>query len=407
MNPSNDEKRKSTEGLLGETPNDDGDEYYEYKDKRHTSLWWIKRLAICAACVHFCFLVASVSLWATHANGSSTRYELSRSVFINSPALLNITETELAKSCPLTKFDLLSTRADFNVSGRGPVFGTWVNTRTKILNTFNVDGYGLLFAIYLVSCIAQVTVVYECYRAENSTKNTRYAYFEGPCSARWLEYAFTSPCQIVIISCCLLIRDVYTTTLLAVAQGALVQFGYALECAFELRVVETATEEEEPTNVKIPAMDFFKRDEQVKPLPILPWLQSTVNPQMSIQLWYWSFVPSALLHVSIWGILFSSLSEQINTRCREDEASMPKWIEAILVSQFLLFTCFVFVALIQALWLNVIPIPFTKRKAVTSMEVKDAFVQAFLWYTLFSLTAKVLLGGVYMGYVASFPFYTP
>ena len=64
------------------------------------------------------------------------------------------------------------------------------------------------------------------------------------------------------------------------------------------------------------------------------------------------------------------------------------------------------VAVVQAWWLNVIPFPFMTRTSIDSMKVKDAFVYAFFWYTFFSLTAKVLLGGVYMGYVASFPFST-
>lgn len=400
MNPQDDQGTQETLLQGGKT------DHIVYDDKRKKSVRWIKWLSGSAAFVHGIFMIASIVLWATQANGRNTRYDLSRSVFINSATLINVTQTELAKSCPLTKFDLLSTRADFNVSGRGGVYGTWVSTRTKILNTFNVDGYGLLFGIYFLSCLAQINVVFECLRAEKSNENTRYSYFEGPCAARWLEYAFTSPCQIVIISCCLLIRDVYTTILLAVAQGALVQYGYALECAFELRVLEDTIKEPVPTNIRIPPLGFNNRDPHVRPLPLVPFLQDKINPNMSINLWYWSFVPSTILHFSIWGILISSLDEQINTRCRDDDGSMPGWVQAILISQFLLFTCFMVVAVVQAWWLNVIPFPFMTRKNIDSMQVKDAFVYAFFCYTFFSLTAKVLLGGVYMGYVASFPFST-
>jgi len=398
-----DDSAEATDNLItGDVGKENG-----YDEKRKKSIRAITQLSCCAGLVHFIFMVASVVLWGMGANGHNTRYDLSRSVFINSATLINATQTELTKTCPLTKFELLTSRADFNVSGRGGLLGTWISTKTKILNTFNVDGYGLLFTIYFISCIAQIKVVLECRRAEASKENTRYAFFEGPCAARWLEYAFTSPCQIVIISCCLLIRDVYTTILLALAQGALVQFGYALECAFELRVVETeAIEVNEPANKKIPPLGFLHRDDTVDPLPMVPFLHRVLNPRMSINLWWWSFVPSTLLHIAIWGILFSSFDEQIETRCREDDAQMPKWIHAILITQFLLFTCFMVVAVVQSWVLRIIPIPFVKRPQVTSMQVKDVFVQAFFWYTFFSLTAKALLGGVYMGYVATFPFST-
>ncbi len=58
-------------------------------------------------------------------------------------------------------------------------------------------------------------------------------YFRRPCLARWLEYAVTSPLQVVLIASCVMIRDVYTLIMLFAAQLACVLFGFAIEFALQ------------------------------------------------------------------------------------------------------------------------------------------------------------------------------
>lgn len=312
--------------------------------------------------------------------------------------MLDTMQTQLLDSCPRTRFELLSMQADFDLSLGGTVRGTWMNTRTSIFGFIHVNGYFLLIFIYMFSFFAQLNTLYEYSVAK---ENKKYDFFERPCSARWLEYAFTSPCMITIISSCFLLRDVYTTLLIATAQGALVQFGFALECAFELRVLDYPEDPDPPAN---PGVAF-------KPVPMLPLhflkLQSRINPRISQQLWYWSWVPAVFLHFMIWGVLISSYIENSNLVCSYNERTMPDVVVWILFIQAILFSSFGLVAWVQSWNLDVIPFRRYAKAEVLDIDVKNSFLYSFLAYTFLSLSAKTLLGGMYMAFVQTFPFYTP
>jgi hypothetical protein len=330
---------------------------------------------------------------AVNREDTSTVYELYRPVFVSSSnsSMVDTMQAQLVKICPSTELKLLSMQADFDLSRGGTVRGTWMNTKTTVFGSIKVNGYSLLIGIFVISFVAQLNVIWEYHKSVASQK---YEFFERPCSARWLEYAFTSPCMVTVISSCLLIRDVYTTMLLAAAQGALVQFGFSMECAFELRVLDKPDEPEKAGD----AVGF-------KPLPILPLPFPRINPRISQQLWYWSFVPSTFLHVLIWGVLISNFYEQTNTVCSDTAPEMPDAIAIILFLQAGLFTTFMVVAVRQALNLGVVP--FRKFGVVEEDDVKDSFVKAFYMYTILSAVAKAVLGATYLSYVWAFPFYTP
>jgi hypothetical protein len=178
-----------------------------------------------------------------------------------------------------------------------------------------------------------------------------------------------------------------------------VQFGFALECAFELRVLDYPETIEENPGVAF------------KPLPVLPLsflqLQSRINPRISQQLWYWSWVPAVFLHCLIWGVLISSYIENTNLVCKNVERTMPPIVVIILFFQAFLFSSFGLVAWIQSWNLDVIPFRHSEKAEVSALDVKNSFVYAFYRYTFLSLTAKTLLGVMYMAFVETFPFYTP
>ncbi len=148
------------------------------------------------------------------------------------------------------------------------------------------------------------------------SKTQDYSFFETPCAARWAEYFFTSPCQVVLIATCLMLRDVYTILLLSAAQAALVQFGFAMECAYEMRSSETINKESSR------AGDPDSEAVAFRPLPMVPLLITT--PKLSQQLWYWSFVPATFLHIVIWGVLFTAFVEQ--KPCSPSDGEMPKFV---------------------------------------------------------------------------------
>jgi hypothetical protein len=266
--------------------------------------------------------------------------------------------------------------------------GAWIPVRSTPFGFVYINGYHLLLVIFGISCLAQLNVLWE-YRL--SLHNQNFDFFEQPCAARWLEYAFTSPSMITIIATCLAIRDMYTILLLSAAQGALVQYGFAMECAYSLRVFEGKQDQNTDNAVAF------------RPLPLIPMLRTL--PRISQLLWYWSFMPSMLLHALVWGILISSFLDQTKIKCFDVQAGAPDWLVAILIAQAVLFTLFMVVAVWQAFKLDMIP--FRKKKSINEDIVKHTFRVAFLWYTILSAVAKAMLGITYLTYVNQFPFYTP
>lgn len=344
--------------------------------------------AVLALVVHAACFCLAVALFANNSTNPRAGYELYRPAFVVDSNLTRMIETKLAQSCPNANLPLFTMQADFAIPDTSTTLsinGPMLATRTTMFGFVHMNGYYLLFVIFSISSLAQGNVVFEYYRMKDDE-----SFFTQPCAARWFEYALTSPCMITIIASSILIRDIHTIVLLAAAQGALCQFGFGMECAYSLRVCEPI---EKQVNSVI----------QFRPLPVLPILRTI--PKISQQLWYWSFTPSMLLHVLVWGILIVSLLDQTNTKCFADQPGPPEFIVVILIAQAILFTLFVFVAVRQAWRLNMIP--FQKRTEVTEDDVLDSFVDAFWWYTLLSAVAKAVLGITYVAYVNQFPFYTP
>jgi hypothetical protein len=272
------------------------------------------------------------------------------------------------------------------------VRGTWIPARTTPFGFVHMNGYHLLFVIFFVSWLAQVNVEYECRKAKKREKDKihDYDFFEQPCAARWFEYAVTSPCMVSLIAASLAIRDVHTIFLLAAAQGALCQFGFAMECAYELRKTED-TSGPPPGHIEF------------RPFPVVPSEQ--IMPNMSHQLWYWSFVPSMLLHVLVWSVLLITYFDQMSTRCSDADGKPPEWLVIVLFLQGCLFTSFVVVAVLQALKLDMVP--FRKRITIDNDDVRDSFVYAFYRYSILSAVAKAILGLTNVFNVDKVPLYTP
>jgi len=369
-----------------------------------------------AAVLHFAFLVTTVVLYAKANDTKAATYEFYRPAFVANTALAKSSnsttngtngtngangtgstlvadiQAQLVKTCPKARLKLLTMQAEFETR---KIHGTWISTATSVLGV-HINGYVLLILIFGISFISQVKVLYEI-RAVDST-----GFFESPCSARWMEYAFTSPLMISIIASCLLIRDVYTITLLSFAQGALVQFGFAIECAFAYRVLDAkATQDDSEHN----AVAFLPT---IVPNLVTPclWLQKNPLPGLAQQLWYWSFVPSTVLHCGIWVVLISCFLEQQARLCTEQQEPMPTWIVAIVAGQANLFTFFALVSLYQSYTLHMIPY-VQANKSATQEEIAESFKTAFFWYMLLSVVAKGQLGATYLAYVTVFPFSTP
>ena len=360
----------------------------------------IKYLARAAAFIHFVCLGLSFVMWLRSGDQRSAVYELYRPAFVANSTLVTAAQSQLAQSCARAGLTVLTLQAEFaaaNSSAPLRVRGTWVPAQTTPFWFVHMNGYHLLWVIFGVSFLAQANVVFECRKVKEQARQgltMNYDFFTQPCASRWFEYAVTSPCMVSLIAASLAIRDINTILLLAAAQGALCQFGFAMECAYELRKTEG---EEGVPGEPVKHIEF-------RPFPVVP-STTTIMPNMSQQLWYWSFVPSMLLHVLVWGVLISSYVEQTNTRCADADGKPPDWLVVVLILQAVFFSFFVLVAVWQALKLDMVPL--RKRTTVTADQVKNAFFVSFKQYTVLSLVAKAMLGLTYLANVGTFPLYTP
>lgn len=374
----------------------------------------IKSRTMLAALLHGVLAIWTFYAWASTDDRKNATYDLYRAAVvgnIQSPngnaktgSFVDVVRTKLNETCPNSKLTLLSMEAKMtrpNQNTEDTFTSTWVATKSTVLGLVQIDGYGLLFAIFVISFISQIKVLYELKRKND-------LFFERPCAARWFEYALTSPLMVIIISTCLLLRDINTIVLLSVAQGALVQFGYAMECSFTLSEVEDTYSCQSETD-----MISFKA--------LVPNAKTEGRsfPRISQQLWYWSFTPSMVLHLAIWTILVGNWIEFNSKPCWIDttggeSSQAPAWLVAILFGQLALFSSFILVAVGQASDLCMLPWQksaeciYAPRNApaIKALTVQRSFTKAFGRYALLSAVAKVFLGATYLLYVSSFPFYT-
>lgn len=376
----------------------------------------IKFRTILSALLHGVFAILTFFVWTTTDDRRNASYDLYRAAVVGnieplnrnaingSRSFVDVVRTQLNETCPNSKLTLLSMQAQMtrpNQKIEDTFTSTWIATKSSILGLVQIDGYGLLFGIFSVSFISQIKVLFELRRSDNP-------FFGRPCAARWFEYALTSPLMVIIIGTCLLIRDINTVVLLSVAQGALVQFGYAMECSFTMTEIEdTYSCQSEVDMISFKALVPNAKTEGRR------------FPRIAQQLWYWSFTPSMVLHLAIWTILVGNWIEFNSKPCWVDttdgeSSKAPDWLVAILFGQFALFSTFILVSVGQAYDLNMLPwqknadciYAPNKPPAVKALIVQRSFTKSFGRYALLSAAAKVSLGATYLLYVRSFPFYT-
>jgi len=241
---------------------------------------------------------------------------------------------------------------------------TWMPARSALLGVEEANGYVVLVAVFLISFAFQVYFAWNAWHDDEGE-----VFFCEPCMERWLEYALTSPLQIVLVASLLMIRDTYTLTLLLAAQAACVLLGFGVECALH------AGSEYEPIHV------------------------GRRRPDQAGRLWWVCFVASGVLHVCIWYVLlFQHSSIEQETSCYAEPATGPRkseWMTplcAVVYTQFVLFTLFAAVPAVQKVYSG------------PGRSIKDNFLQASRAYAILSVAAKFALGVSYICFVRLFPF---
>lgn len=269
---------------------------------------------------------------------------------------------------------------------------TWMPSVVSFFGIDEVNGYLYLSLMFGLSFVFQLVSLYQ---ANHNNDN----FFETPCSWRWLEYALTSPMAVILVASALMQRDVNTLTLLSVAQAACVQFGFA---------VEYAIADFDNTQTDTKAIDF----QEVTALPVDKCPNTW--PHQRNRLWWFSFLASGALHVTIWHMLISHfINTSTDTDClqskqaREQSDTWRNAMIAVLAGQCVSFTAFAFVPIYQAFQVGILPWKSDSCDHLTQEQnVRRVMRKGFEIYTILSCTAKFLLGVTYISFVRLFPFYT-
>jgi hypothetical protein len=273
---------------------------------------------------------------------------------------------------------------------------TWMPVTYHLFGLPNFNGYFMLLTVFVVSTVAQLYFVRQ-----------KVDFFKEPCWERWLEYALTSPLQVVLIAGCVMIRDASTITFVFVAQLVCVLLGFPLECALQnerlMRALETVLEKNAQVASQI-EIEFSSSSQTEKaPVEIQETAKLVVQiaPQTLIsygricshRVWWLCMFASSVLHVAVWYVIIIQLSHvESEARCYKESAGWRDALRIVIYGQCGLFTLFAVVPPVQKIFLN--------------SNVRDAFLYGSVAYALLSVVAKTFLGASYIAFVALFPFKT-
>jgi hypothetical protein len=296
-----------------------------------------------------------------------------------------------SKTCPEQaslpgKLLILQTSPQANL-GLNNVIQTWMPVRYDSLIFSEINGWFILTLVFIIS------FAYQIYFETRTRKPDGKSYFQRPCFARWMEYALTSPLQILLIASSVMIRDVYTVILLVTAQFVCVLLGFAVECAMAMREHNTA----QYRALSQKTVDFRSTDNEAaevkksEPISRVPYTL----------LWCVCFVASALLHVIVWYILVDQLSNvEQETECQKGPRDWVLPLKIVIYGQLILFTLFALVPTLQKFRI------WWYCNSIDDNLFDDTFLKGSIAYSILSVTAKVFLGASYIAFVVLFPFET-
>jgi hypothetical protein len=320
----------------------------------------------------------------------------------NTSSFLQDLEHAYAKACPLKTAAprplLILTASMDSKLGLRDVNQTWMPERHAFFGMDHVNGYLILAIVLFISFLFQLSFLYFCYQ------NNPLQKFRQPCILRWLEYALTSPLQVVLIASWVLIRDVYTVTLLLAAQLVCVLLGFAVEAANANGTEAIPTGPARPVgfvgqDAELAKLIQSHQEENKTPEEIHE--QNRKNARKSFGLWLACFLAAGILHAAVWYILITQLSNVVyETDCQDSptDSDADAWkgpVSYVVYGQLILFSLFGLVPLLQE-------IAFFRG----TLTVSDVFLYGSIAYAVLSVLAKVILAATYIAFVALFPFKT-
>jgi len=403
--------------------------------------YWIKTWTALSVIVHTVMTIVSIIVRTQHNNMSvnaqnpnSFLYSYYKpdilGEFNSSKPSYAINNLSLAytQRCDGHKQDsdnkLLVLHASFDAeNARRSVQLTWIPVQFHFMGHYQIDGYVLLILIFGFSAFFEAVSYHFVLQSDSPDYEYDLKFTERPCMWRWMEYAVTSPLQILLVASSLMIRDIYTLYMLLFAQVALVQLGFAVEYAISAKGDDCQGLKVEDVFGLDEAWHMYPLDMRQKtallalqgPKTKDGTLESSTkpNPCLIDRLFWFSFSPAWLLHGAIWGILIQYFAHQ-DVDCDEPAQDWTGILIAVVTTQAVGFTSFAVIPLFQALKVGILPawmnfLSFFMLKIPTDADEKSGasvLHWAFGYYTLLSLVVKVTLGITYMSFVTFFPFAT-
>lgn len=264
--------------------------------------------------------------------------------------------------------------------------------------------------IYFFSFAFQLTR-YLTYCTETNRDGV-YKPWLGPDFSRWMEYLFTSPFQIFIVSSAFGFASRDTLLAQCGMQAALVLLGYDIEQQVKKiykRPVENSPTEE-TTSVNSRNSNTLRRTNALRAstdkdvniyAELAPrrchhilWTFVKWRATRDIRIWVYMGV-TWILHILIWTSIIGRffVQDDHSRNCESNtDFKIPDVVLAIMWSQFILFTTFGVVNLWQVVWA-------TPR---SQTEQRSTWNFYSLCYSVLSVTAKTVLEAMFLWYVSDY-----
>ena len=286
------------------------------------------------------------------------------------------------------------------------IMQTWMPETYHLFGLPYANGYWMLFLVFFFSCVFQIYFLCQVVCID---------YFTRPCLARWLEYALTSPLQVVLIASCVMIRDVYTLILLFGAQLVCVLLGFPIEYAlqnqqlaafmleklqdqnFAVQVECVCNENECERDIVDTQVQAHELKVLIKCDPTFPAAKRFAKSAVvsSRNIWVLCMSASFLLHIFIWFVVIDQLLNVLaESDCYKGPDGWKAPLQTVVYCQCILFTLFAVVPIAQ------------KFMMWKTCDTADAFLKGSIAYAILSVGAKTLLGATYIAFVVLFPFKT-
>ena len=195
--------------------------------------------------------------------------------------------------------------------------------------------------------------------------------------SRWLEYAFTSPLQILIVALAFRITNIDVLLGYFGMQLALVIMGYEIERQIEKEYKHSLKPKEHKQRFYNILQRFRVRD-------IRGWVYLLLCWTLHLLIWG---IPG-LWHANFirWGISgdYAYVRKYIKACFTDAEFQMPDAIDFIFWSQYILFTVFGIVCSVQFLLAKFHPVRDDENR-------KQRWRTASMWYSILSVSAKTIL----------------